>query len=651
MRSLQDLQKNQPQPWLSSDRSLLVMLVLLLIAAAIHSTSLLHQLPLRFNPDEPNIWRYVNHIRTTGTFFNFYPPLRLLDLSWQFLILDIISGGSSTQQAQFIFGRISTFYYTIVLLAVVYRAGATLYGRSAGIAAVVFLMAQPQVVSLTKVFKVDNFAWVMGMLTLAITFSAVRSGDRKLLLVAFIAGLAGGLAKYTMSVVLLVPGLVLILWAPRRDWLRWSLVGVAVLGFVVTVGLLISPPPPLEVFLTGERHFAQLYERDAMFQLVSATKGWAGLLEQVEPYNLLGVALVVPAASVIAPRLALRRDEWLLFGVLFATAVVAFILQSLFQTNRPQDRFLIVLIFALLWGVAISMIARRTDWLTAVAAFILVLPWILGAIDSNRSLVRPDTRALTVEWFNENVPAGTKGAIEVDFVEFDRAYGGYDGEQTYFIEDIESIYDRSLEEFARIGTEYLVADGRSSNRGGYFDTGVDNSAFLDEAEVMLDLSEPWNEGQRGPARVIFRIPSIQQNSMHVFMGGAPTEAPIIFKGYDLASTTVEAGETVDLTLYWQMQYETDANYIVFAHVVNEQGELVAQRDSIPNDGLRSTFEWQVGYFDWDEWPVQLPDDLPTGNYQLRVGMYDADTLIRLQTVESFGEPIGDAIEIATLIVE
>ncbi len=636
---------------LTSNRTLGIMLLLLLIAAALHSTSLLHQLPLRFNPDEPNIWRYVNHIRTTGTFFNFYPPLRLLDLSWQFLMLDVISGGTSSQQTQFVFGRISTFFYTVLLLAVTYRAGATLYGRAAGVAAAVFLLAQPQVVSLTKVFKVDNFAWVMGMLTLAIVFSAVCSGDRRLLVVAFIAGVAAGLAKYTMSVVLLAPGLVLIIWVPRQNWLRYSLMVAAVIAAFVVLGLLVSPPPPLEAFLLGERHFAQLYERDAMFQLVSAARGWNGLLEQIEPYNLLGVALVVPAVSVIAPQLGLRREEWLLFGVLVATAVVAFVLQSLFQTNRPQDRYLIVLIFALLWGVAISMIAQRSDWLAAFAAMVLVLPWILDAVAFNRELVQPDTRALTVAWFSENVPSGTKAAIEVDFVEFDRAYGGYDGEQSYFIEDIESIYDRTLEDYARIGTEYLVADGRSRTRAGYFSDDVDHTPFLETADVMLDLSEPWDNDQRGPARVIFKIPTLQQHPMHVFLGGSPTEAPIIFKGYDLAATALSPGDSIELTLYWQMQFETDASYIVFAHVINEAGELVAQNDGLPSDGLRPTFDWQVGYFDWDPWPIQLPDDLPAGEYQLLVGMYDADTIERLPTVDPFGEPLGDSIAITTLTVE
>jgi hypothetical protein len=125
---------------------------------------------------------------------------------------------------------------------------------------------------------------------------------------------------------------------------------------------------------------------------------------------------------------------------------------------------------------------------------------------------------------------------------------------------------------------------------------------------------------------------------------------IIFKGFDLGTDSVSAGDTLDLTLYWSALRETDANDIVFAHLEDGEGTLVAQLDGPPGDALHRTYDWWPGYFDWDEWPLAIPAETPPGSYTLLIGMYDADTLQRLPAVNEDGTPLGDHIVLGEISV-
>ncbi|MEZ4593446.1 MAG: glycosyltransferase family 39 protein, partial [Chloroflexota bacterium] len=58
--------------------------------------------------------------------------------------------------------------------------------------------------------------------------------------------------------------------------------------------------------------------------------------------------------------------------------------------------------------------------------------------------------------------------------------------------------------------------------------------------------------------------------------------------YDLAV----ADGAVDLTLFWQTVAPPTTGWFVFVHLVNEAGDIVAQRDLVPADGLRPTTGWR-----------------------------------------------------------
>jgi hypothetical protein len=80
-------------------------------------------------------------------------------------------------------------------------------------------------------------------------------------------------------------------------------------------------------------------------------------------------------------------------------------------------------------------------------------------------------------------------------------------------------------------------------------------------------------------------------------------------------------------------------------LLSPQGQLVAQRDSQPLDGFHPTSAWRPGQEITDRYGLLLPDKLPSGAYQLVVGMYDGETGQRLQV---FGEGIQTGTDMILL---
>jgi hypothetical protein len=100
-------------------------------------------------------------------------------------------------------------------------------------------------------------------------------------------------------------------------------------------------------------------------------------------------------------------------------------------------------------------------------------------------------------------------------------------------------------------------------------------------------------------------------------------------GYTMSPTIIAAGDTLSVTLFWRSDGLISADNHVFVHVIDENGDLVAQHDGVPSSRGRPTWGWQEGEVVRDAHPVSLPADLPGGTYTVSVGMYDYGTKARL----------------------
>lgn len=115
---------------------------------------------------------------------------------------------------------------------------------------------------------------------------------------------------------------------------------------------------------------------------------------------------------------------------------------------------------------------------------------------------------------------------------------------------------------------------------------------------------------------------------------ADFDGKIRMLGYDLDPRPVSPGERISLRLYWQALQDINSSYVVFVHVVDEEGRIVAQRDAAPGGGTLPTTGWVRGEFIEDLHTVELPRDLATAEYSVLVGLYDPSSGARLPLTES-----------------
>jgi mannosyltransferase len=122
---------------------------------------------------------------------------------------------------------------------------------------------------------------------------------------------------------------------------------------------------------------------------------------------------------------------------------------------------------------------------------------------------------------------------------------------------------------------------------------------------------------------------------------------IALEGYSLLTPQVGAGDVIQVTLFWRADAPLAERYKVFVHLLDSNGQLVAQVDREPGADLLLTTSWQPGQLIVDRYGVPLPAQTATGRYALFVGLYRLDGQ-RLPITQGGS---GDALRLADVEVE
>lgn len=107
------------------------------------------------------------------------------------------------------------------------------------------------------------------------------------------------------------------------------------------------------------------------------------------------------------------------------------------------------------------------------------------------------------------------------------------------------------------------------------------------------------------------------------------------------------GQILRLTFLWRADAEIKRDYKVLVHLLDHAGHLVAQRDGEPVGGSRSTTGWRAGELIRDHYGLVIPEDLPEGEYELVVGMYDSDG-DRLPVLDERGRMLGNSLSLGLI---
>ena len=117
----------------------------------------------------------------------------------------------------------------------------------------------------------------------------------------------------------------------------------------------------------------------------------------------------------------------------------------------------------------------------------------------------------------------------------------------------------------------------------------------------------------------------------------------------------QAGDTVHLTLEWQSLAPAEESYTVFVHLIDLANRPLLALDYTPLGGSTPTHlwipKWLPGQKMLDPYRLELPDDLPPGEYLIEVGLYEMTGGRRLHLADAAGNLAGDRYILGSLVVE
>ncbi len=118
-------------------------------------------------------------------------------------------------------------------------------------------------------------------------------------------------------------------------------------------------------------------------------------------------------------------------------------------------------------------------------------------------------------------------------------------------------------------------------------------------------------------------------------------------GYEYLSPPPVPGQEMALLTYWRALKQPDRSLKVFVHLLDDHSQIWGQYDGleVPVEG------WYPGDVIVQLHTLSVSADAPPGRYWLEVGLYDPQTMDRLQAVDDTGAPIGNRLLLHEMLVQ
>ncbi|MCB9421984.1 MAG: hypothetical protein H6667_19445 [Ardenticatenaceae bacterium] len=396
---------------------------------------------------------------------------------------------------------------------------------------------------------------------------------------------------------------------------------------------------------------------------LNQTGGRPGMRESALTFLLemgrwLALGSTIEAGTAVLPLIA--AAVLMIYGLMISrnwTIVLGLLIPTLFMftagATQPQYfKFMTVAVpfFCLLIAAAFNRRGRgerRGSFLFSAFSAVFFLLLLVGNGRSlqnlyfNPSYARADYRGMAARIEAENHP---NAGIILDAPNQWEVFTYYhrDGAPVYPIPTGRPLPDKINAELTEIAARhdrlYVIFWGEAQR-----DPELLVERWLDEH--AFKATDEWIGDVRFVTYAVPSEPAAEMaTAVHLPFGDA-----ITLKGYTLASDQLAPGDIVQITLFWETAVPLDTRYKVFLHLVDANGQLVAQRDSEPGGGLNPTTRWPPGETIIDNHGILIPADLPPGTYSLLLGLYDlTDPAQRLPIQAETG--IVDAFSVARISV-
>jgi hypothetical protein len=100
------------------------------------------------------------------------------------------------------------------------------------------------------------------------------------------------------------------------------------------------------------------------------------------------------------------------------------------------------------------------------------------------------------------------------------------------------------------------------------------------------------------------------------------------------------GENTRLILTWRADQDIRVRYVTFVHLIDAQNQIWAQDDREPAKGWLPTDHWNTGDVTPDRFTLDLPADMPPGDYHITAGLYATTDHKTLTARDPSGKSLG-----------
>ena len=535
----------------------------------------------------------------------------------------------TTMPGFYVWGRVLSVGFGVASVVLVCIVGRRWFGMGVGLVAAAILATLPFHVRHSQYITTDVASGFMATLAL---WAALRLLDGPSWRRYALAGLAVGLAAGTKYNVGLVAGAVgaahMVVWQ-WQSWrqaarLLWA-AGCSVLGFLLTTPTILWD-------------FTQ-FTRDMQRQIISYSGGHGDAIgcwplgEYLHFFWFDGLRIAPILAAVLGLAWLLgRRNQ---AGLITLGFVLPYLLFAMVQQTHFFRNMLPLFPVLALWGGYGVM--QSAKWLatrtfnrvvlvgTVLAGLMLVYP-LLKSVEISRFEAMPNSKVLAADYVRQVLPRGLPVAVEQTPLQ-------WAGSPSVLPVANLASHDRAW--YAAQGIRYLLANEYQRTA----DTQTQYAALLAEARLVQRFVGNEN-GKPGPELAVYDL-GLAQTQLHLVPQTAQFDATLRLLGLERSvgepratitpldgTTELKSGQPLRLNLYWQVEQPLDQDYSLFVHVLNANGDIVAQRDAVIRAGDYPTSHWQKGEIVLDTPDLPLPA-LPPGRYQLKIGVYDGATFARL----------------------
>lgn len=344
--------------------------------------------------------------------------------------------------------------------------------------------------------------------------------------------------------------------------------------------------------------------------------------------------LLVPVGIVALWRQSPARAAVLLaFPLLMLLALLrldAHFYRNLLPAQAPL--FLLAAVGAVaLWDATRPWRTRLPAWsnraAAGVALVMLLVPPLVGAIQSSARLARPDSRVVAQEWARREYP-GVRISAELSHPM--RWQGVSQATYQHFL----PLHPPAW--YLQQGYGVLLTN--SGRRGGR-DEWIPAYDPLREAGTIVATFGGRSSAYLGPRVDLIDTGLTPATLPDTPVPSATTVGPLRLLGLQYgklerdptgqertAQQQVQPGDILAITAFWLADGPVlPDNYTTFVHLRNTAGQNITQRDAPIWQGLFPPHTWQPGQVASESLDLFVPEGVPSGSYRLVFGLYNSDT--------------------------